>query len=252
MDRSLYYKDTCILCYVCTNRKIKQIFADFGPYSHHISSPRCPTQIPKKPTSPYASLPRCLCFMWLEHCLLWRTSERHFMCGPQLKAIHCGSWCIATLKTLGFFCEKLKHLQSINVGMVWFPCYIFGGVAGSSIPMEIQTEVKSLHGSFTLNMRCMQLQHYLEHWFAWACYVVVPKLGFLIEGWLSRVKPLQGEPFHLHNPNRNKDPTILSCLKLNGSSTSRFNPTSITGPRTDLWMLRECFWVPGQSSSWEW
>lgn len=99
--------------------------------------------------------------------------------------------------------------------MVCFSCF-FLGMCGQvhPFPKEIQQiqlsdwkdpEVKSLHGSFTPNMRCMPLQHYLAHWCAWPCYgAVVRRLGFQ-----GSPAIFFGEAFHLHNPNGKKGPTIF-------------------------------------------
>lgn len=62
--------------------------------------------------------------MWLEHCLLWRTSERHFMCGPQHKAIwiHCSSWYTATLKTHRFV--QITNIYNPSM-LEWFASLVF-------------------------------------------------------------------------------------------------------------------------------
>ena len=117
------------------------------------------------------------------------------------------------------FLFKLPSTNIYNPSMLeWFASLvIFWGCVGrfihsrrkSNTYSDIQLsdwkdpEVKSLHGSFTPNMRCMPLQHYLEHWCAWPCYgSVVRRLGFQ-----GSPAIFFGEAFHLHNPNGKKGPT---------------------------------------------
>lgn len=167
--------------------------------------------------------------MWLEHCLLWRTSERHFMCGASIwKKFTAVLDVLQPWKPLIFF-GKCKHLQSLVIDslvMVWFSCYFWGvfwaGLLSSQSFLK-DPEVKSLHGSFTPNMRCMPLQHYLEHWFAWPCYgAVVLTLGFEGVEWPKGHPPLFfGEPFHLHS----KGLTILGWSSL---KTSQILPPLIS------------------------
>lgn len=68
---------------------------------------------------------------------------------------------------------------------------------------------------------------------------------FEIGDWLSRVTHQKPSISTIQTETRAQQFLSWSSLK-----TSQILPPP--SPRTDLWMLRECFWVPGLSSSWEW
>ena len=143
--------------------------------------------------------------------------------------------------------------------MVCFSCYFFG-MCGQVHPFRKEIQHIQWHTAFWLERPGGQKPPrilYAEH----EMYATPALLGALVCVALLRCRGAEtgifkgspaiffGEAFHLHNPKRKEGPNRFLELKLCKNIS---NPTPPQSPRTDLWMLRECFWVPGLSSSWEW